>query len=142
MATFTFSNLDQWALKTNKRLTAVVRHATSKTLSEIEIVPGIMRGGSPQRGQIPRHLGFLANSLTSSLYGSTSAGNSGEDSYVNVIGGMKPGDTATFVWGAVYARAIHYGRDGVGGTFWVDVAATKWSRNVSDSVRLAKAQVG
>jgi len=139
---YTFAELPQWAAKVEKIANAVVRQATSDMLAGIEIVPGINRGGSRQKGTIPRDIGALAASLQSSIYGSTSL--SGPASYVLVAGQMKAGDVATFAWGgtvAPYARHVHYGANGVPGTFWIDVAAAGWRGYVKGAVRKAKAEI-
>ena len=130
MTTFSFADLDQWAAKTERRMTAVARQATNDMLNDIDIVTGISRGGTFQRGTIPRDLGALAGSLQSTLNGSTSLSGTGETSWVGVIGEMQAGDVAQFSWGgdnAPYARAIHYGFDSYPGTFFRDDAAAKWS---------------
>tara|TARA_R100000306_G_C4357651_1_gene133621 strand:+ start:627 stop:1061 length:435 start_codon:yes stop_codon:yes gene_type:complete len=139
---YQFSNLPQWVAKVEKVADAVVKQATSDMLSSVEIVPGITRGGSRQRGTIPRDLGALASSLQSTIYGSTAI--SGANSYVLVAGQMQAGDIASFTWGgnaAPYARPVHYGANGVSGTFWVDVMAAGWSAKwVPQAVRKARNQ--
>lgn len=139
MTRYRFATLDAWALKTERRLDAVVRQATNDLLAGIEIAPGINRGGSRQRGTIPRDLGALAASLQSSLYGGTAL--SGADSYVLVAGQMQAGDRATFSWSAPYSLAVHYGANGVPGTFWRDDAAAKWDGYVRAATIRAKAQI-
>jgi len=145
MARYTFAQLGRWAAKTQRRMDVVVKQATNDLLSGIEIGPSIARTGSRQKGTIPRDLGALASSLQSTLYGSTSLSPpQGEDSYILVAGAMKAGDVARFAWGggaAPYARAVHYGANGVPGTFWIDVAAGKWPEYVRGAVAKAKARV-
>lgn len=138
--TFT-AQIDDWVAKVGKVQDAVVSTAVSDMLADIEIVPGINRGGSRKRGTIPRDLGALARSLESTLMGSTAITQRGEASWTFAAGEMKAGDVATFLWGgkdAPYARAVHYGANGVPGTFWIDVAAGKWQSYVDDAVRRAK----
>lgn len=144
MATYTFATLGAWATKTQKRMDVVTKQATNDLINGIEIAPGINRGGSRQRGVIPRDLRALAASLQSTLSGSTSLTQVGEDSYILVAGAMKAGDTARFSWGggvAPYAESVHYGANGVPGTFWIDVAAGKWPGYVAGAVRKAMAAV-
>jgi len=145
MANYTFAQLGQWAAKTQRRMDVVVKQATNDLLNGIEIGPSITRTGSRQRGTIPRDDGALAASLQSNLYGSTSLSPpNGEDSYILVAGAMKAGDVATFAWGkpdAPYAKHVHYGANGVPGTFWIDVAAGKWPGYVRGAVAKAKAMV-
>ena len=142
MTEYTFANIPDWALKVEKIANAVVREATGNMLADIEIVPGINRGGSRQRGTIPLDIGALASSLQSSIYGSTSL--TGPSSYVLVAGQMEAGDVAEFAWGgtcAPYARYVHYGARGVKGTYWIDVAANGWPGYVKGAVRKAKAAI-
>lgn len=142
MAKFKFSNLDAWAAKVERRAEAILKQATTDMIADIEIVPGMERGGTPQRGTIPRDIGALANSLQSSLYGATAL--SGTDSYIMVAGQMGIGDVARFTWGganAPYARAIHYGFGTYPGTFWRDVAAGKWPSYVRAATIRAKAMI-
>lgn len=145
MTKYTFSNLDKWADKNERRMDYVVRQSTNDLLRGIDIAPGINRGGSRKKGVIPRDLGGLAGSLQSSLIGSTSlSGPVGENSYVGVIGSMKAGDKARFAWGgavAPYALDVHYGANGVMGTFWIAVAAGKWKSYVRGAVAKGKAVV-
>jgi len=143
--TSTFAaQVDQWVSKSKRRIEAVVRQATGDMIADIEVAPGINRGGARTRGTIPRDLGTLAASLQSNLYGSTSMTQSGEASYAFVVGAMEAGDVATFTWGgpaASYAAAVHYGANSVPGTFWVDEAASKWQGYVSEAAARAKAEV-
>lgn len=142
--TFT-AQIDAWVAKVKKAQDAVVSTATTHMLADVEIVPGINRGGAREHGTIPRDLGALAGSLQSSLYGSMAmTPPEGEDSYTLVAGSMKAGDVATFTWGgatAPYAMAVHYGANGVPGTFWVDVAANKWQGYVDDATRKVRAEI-
>lgn len=144
MTRYKMADLDQWAAKVKRRQEAILRQAINDMLNGIEIVPGISRGGAPQRGKIPRDIGALANSLQSSLRGSSALSQTGEDSYVMIVGAMSTGDVARFVWGgnaAPHARAIHYGFGSYPGTFWVDVAAGKWSGYVNAATARAKALI-
>lgn len=141
--TFT-AQIDDWVAKVGKVQDAVVSTAVSDMLADIEIVPGINRGGSRKRGTIPRDLGALARSLESTLMGSTAITQRGEASWTFVAGEMAAGDVATFLWGgkdAPYAAAVHYGANGVPGTFWIDVAAGKWQSYVNSAVARARANL-
>ena len=134
MATYSFADLDQWAAKMDRRMNAIARQATNDMLRDIEIVPGMARGGAPQRGTIPRDIGALAGSMQSTLYGSTSMTAVGENQWVGVVGQMQGGDVAQFTWGgdsAPYANRIHYGWGTYPGTFFRDEAASKWSSYVA-----------
>jgi len=153
MTKYRFADLPRWVTKVKKIQDAVVSQATSDMLSDIKVVPGIARGGSRQQGTIPRDLGTLAASLTSTLYGSSAMSQTGAASYVLVAGAMEGGDVAQFTWGgpaAGYAARVHYGftgTDSLGrtynqpGTFWVDVAAAGWQGYVARAVTKAKAAI-
>jgi hypothetical protein len=124
---------------------AVVSQAANNLLADIKIVPGINRGGSRVKGTIPRDLSALARSLQSSIYGGTAI--SGEAGWMLIAGQMTAGDVARFAWGgtgsdAEYARHVHYGANGVPGTYWIDVAAAGWQGYVKGAVRKARAELG
>lgn len=141
--TFT-AQIDRWARMTRQRTEFVLKQATNNMLRSVEVVPGISRGGARVRGTIPRDLGALAGSLQSTLYGSTSMTQSGQNSHVFAIAAMQPGDLIRFTWGgavAPYAYPVHYGANGVPGTFWIDEMAGGWQGYVRDATREAKARV-
>lgn len=143
MTKYTFATLPRWATKVNKVQDAIVGTATSEMIGDIRVAPGINRGGGRTKGTVPRDLGALAGSLNSSLNGG--AGGSGVAAAALVAGGMKAGDIASFSWGgdaAPYAKYVHYGAKGVPGTFWIDVAASKWPGYVASAVAKARAQFG
>lgn len=142
MPEYSWAQMDEWVAAMDRRLDFVVRQATNDLMKDIQIVPGINRGGSRVKGTIPRDFGVLANSLVSSLQGSTSLQPAGADSFVLVVAQMQAGDVATFGWGgpaAPYARAVHDGSGTTPGTFWVDVAAKKWPSYVAAAVLKGKA---
>lgn len=143
MTVYKFKDLPKWATKVKKVMDAGVSQSVNDLLKTVEVVPGINRGGGRVRGTIPRDLGALASSLQSELVGSTSL--SGELSYVLVAGQMEAGDVARFTWGgnvAPYAKMVHYGSNGVPGTYWVDVAATKWDSVVDAAFERIKRELG
>lgn len=144
MAQYSWAQLPQWVAKVERIQTAVVKQATNDLLAGIEIAPGITRGGGRQKGTVPRDLGTLAASLQSTLMGSSALSAGGQDSYALVAGAMEAGDVAQFTWGggaAPYAAAVHFGANGLPGTFWVDVAAGKWRGYVAAAVRRARAEI-
>jgi 20S proteasome alpha/beta subunit len=144
VTTYTFAQLPKWGTKVTKIGDAIVKTATGDMLADIEVVPGINRGGSRVRGTIPRDIGALANSLQSTLYGTTAMSAGGADSHTLIAGAMKAGDVAKFSWGggvAPYAPHVHYGANGVPGTFWRDAAAGKWPGYVAAAVAKAKAEI-
>ena len=137
MTDYTFASLPDWVKRNERAMDAVARQALNDTLGSIKIVAGRKRGGSPQRGEIPRDTGRLANSLVSTIHGGTSA--TGEASHVAAIADMSGGDEASFSWTTDYARAVHDGTAGRAGLHWIDVAAQKWQGFVSAAAaRLAR----
>jgi len=139
---YSFAELPRLATKVQKIADAVVSQSANDLLASIKISPGINRGGSRVRGEIPRDLGALASSLQSSLHGSTSI--TGQESYVLVAGQMTAGSVATFAWGgaaAPYSRQVHYGANGVPGTFWIDAASNRWVQIVNGVVARVKSAI-
>jgi len=134
MTKYTFATLDSWTRKMQRRQDAVVKQATNDVIKQAaRTAPGKMRGGSVRPGFVPRHKGILANSLVSSLNGSTAL--QGETSYEMVVLGIEAGDWAEFGWTAPYARKMHYK-----GWLWVEMAANDWPMIVRRAVNRAKAQ--
>lgn len=152
--TFKFADLPVWAKKVQKITDKVVSQATNDLLVSIKVDGGKNRGGAQVRGAIPMDLGTLAGSLQSTLYGSTSLTQEGEESFKLVAGDMQAGDVARFAWGgaaAPYAARIHYGfsgEDSLGrtynstGTFWIDDAASRWVPTVNAAVAKVRAELG
>lgn len=141
MTRYAFSELPAWASKISRIQDAIVSQATGDMLADIEIAPGINRGGSRVKGTIPRDLGNLANSLRSTLYGTSAMSAGGKDSYSLIAGSMEAGDIAEFAWTADYAQHVHYGANGVPGTFWRDIAAGKWQGYVRGATAKVKAEI-
>jgi len=138
------ADIDRWVRLSERRLDAVTKQATNNLLRGIRIAPGINRSGTRQRGTIPRDLGVLAASLQSTLYGSTAISQAGQDSYALVVGFMGAGDRAVFSWGgaaAPYVKEVHYGANGVPGTFWIDDRAADWPAIVRAATAEAKLRV-
>lgn len=153
MTVYKFATIPKWVARQKKVHTAVYKKAVNDLMKEIEVVPGINKGGERIHGTIPRDLGTLASSLTSSLRGSTALTREGEESYILVINSLQAGDTVKFSWGGAaseYAARIHYGftdTDSQGrtynqpGTFWIDAAAAKWQEYVNKAVRAVRAEI-
>lgn len=141
MAQYSFAELPQWARKVGRIQDAIVKQATGDMLADIDVTAGINRGGSRVKGTIPRDLGNLANSLRSTLYGTSAMSAGGQDSYALIAGAMEAGDVAEFAWTAEYAAHVHYGANGVPGTFWRDIAAGKWQGYVRGATARAKAEI-
>lgn len=142
MTVYELADLPKWATKVEKVMDAVVSQSVNDLLAGIEISIGINRGGTREHGTIPRDIGGLISSLQSMLYGGTAI--VGPTSYVLVAGQMTAGSRASFAWGgtvAPYAAQVHYGANGVKGTFWVDVAANKWTKTVRGALAKVKAEI-
>lgn len=140
--TFT-ADIDRWVAASRRRMRAVLRQSANDVMAQAsQTAAGVTRGGSVRKGFVPVDTGFLANSLVSSLYGSSAMTTQGD--YALVAGSMVPGDIATFRWTAEYARAQHYGYRTstgkfVGGWLWVDQAAQKWPGIVARNAARARA---
>lgn len=136
MTKYTLATLDQWVLKTERRIEAVVKQSVNDAaVMATRTATGTTLGGSVKPGFVPRVSGFLAGSFVSSLNGSQVG--KGEDSYTLVVGQMEVGDLAQFGWTAPYARKLHYD-----GWLWVDTMASQWPQIVDNNIVRAKAQVG
>lgn len=133
MSEYSFVELPQWVKDVERRLDAVVVTSTSQVIElASRTKPGKSRGGAVTPGFVPVDTGFLANSLVSTLHGTTTLTQKGD--YYLVVGSMKAGDVAEFGWAAEYARAVHYR-----GWLWRDVAVQQWPDIVRRNVaRLAR----
>lgn len=133
MVTYSWTDLDQWVMKTQKRIDAVLKGSTQDVV-EIAQTP------KAKGGRLPVDTGFLRNSLMSSISGGTGA--QGAASYVMVAAGMKGGDVVTFQWTADYARFVNDGVNGRPGAHFLEGAADQWPQIVRRNVAKAKAAVG
>lgn len=148
MTTYTFAQLGEWAKKSQRRMDVIVKQSTNDVIVQAsKTATGVTRGGTNQRGYIPKDVGNLAASLISTLAGSTAITQGGGD-FSLVIGSMEAGDKATFVWTAPYARRMHYGYQGTDsagrtfnqqGWFWVTEAVNDWQSIVRKNTARAKA---
>jgi len=138
-------SVDKNLNKHEDRMDLIFKQATSDLIAGIEIGPSITRSGHRKHGTIPRDLSTLANSLTSTLFnGAGSIDAVGPISHTFVISQAEIGDKISFSWGgaaADYAHHVHYGANGVKGTFWIDVAASKWPKYVAEATIAAKAMI-
>lgn len=141
MATYTFANLDKWALKTERRIDAVIKDSTQSVVE-------VMQTPKAKGGKIPVDTGNLRNTLMSSLSGGV--GSQGAASHIMVAASMKAGDTATFTYTAAYARRVNSGftgQDSLGRTYnqtgahFVENAVDQWPALVAASVAKAKAAI-
>ncbi|MBO0141505.1 hypothetical protein JZX87_10055 [Agrobacterium sp. Ap1] len=90
-------------------------------------------------GRMPNRItGTLINSLASGLNGTFA--NTGEDSYIVTLAGLKLGDVARFAWTAPYARRLELGftgTDSLGrnyahpGNHFVGAAAAQFPQRVA-----------
>lgn len=142
MTVYKFSELPQWAKKTALVADVIVKQSTADAIDMASrTATGVSRGGTLQRGYVPRADGTLAASLVSTLAGSTAITQGGGD-YALVVGSMTAGDTATFMWTAAHAKPVHYGSKGRAGWHWVTETSNAWQSIVSGNVQKAKAIVG
>ena len=133
MVKYTFSTLDQWTKKTEKRIDAVLKDATQSVIA-------VAQQTKAKGGRMPVDTGNLRNSLQSSVAGG--AMGEGASSYILVAGNMKGGDLATFTWTAEYAAAVNNGNRGRPGAHFVEGAVDQWPAIVRASIAKAKARVG
>ena len=88
-------------------------------------------------GDLPVDTGFLRNSLTTTVRGSTAG--QGGDSYVLGLTSLQLGDPFQVAWTADYAIARHYMvGTSKGGGLWRDKAAQRWSSYVEKNARLVQ----
>ena len=132
MAKYTFATLDQWTLKTEKRIDAVLKDSTQTVIRTAQKTKA-------KGGRMPVITNNLRDSLESSIAGG--AKGDGEESYILVAGNMEGGDLATFVWRAEYSAAVNNGRDGRPGAHFVEGAVDQWTAIVRASTAKAKARV-
>ena len=141
MANYTFATLDQWTLKTQQRIDAVLKDATQSVISVAQVTKA-------KGGRMPVITNNLRDSLQSSIAGGASG--EGEASHILVAPQMKGGDLATFTWTAEYARRVNngfVGEDKLGRTYsqvgahFVEGAVDQWPAIVRASIAKAKARV-
>jgi hypothetical protein len=135
---YTNANLGDWGIKCKKALRAVLKQSVNDVVIDAsKTATGVMRGGALVKGFVPRDTGALAASLVSTLHGSTAITQAGGE-FSLVVGGIEAGDMAEFTWTAPYARALHYGKNGVDGWHWVTEATNNWQDIVDKNVARAK----
>lgn len=120
---YTFADFRKIAAHEKAKLNAVARQWFTDLLATAEVVPGINRGGDRVRGTIPRDYGTLAASQQAQILGGSGTRAEGADAYIFAGASIEAGDVVQVSWGgpaASYAYEVHYGANGVPGTFWVD----------------------
>lgn len=138
MATIKIADLGGYAAKKSREMDFIVKQSTNDVIVQASrTATGVTRGGTNQRGYIPKDVGTLAASLVSTLAGSTIL-TQGEGEFGLVVGNMTAGDVATFAWTAPYARRMHYGDDTRQGWFWVTEATNDWQSIVNANVAKAR----
>ena len=131
------ATLNAWVRKSENRIQAVGRQAINDAIiMASRTAAGRSRGGVVREGFVPRAIGTLAASLQSTLHGSTILTHTGQNSHVLTVGAFKAGDSATFIWTAPYAAALHYDH----GWMWVDAMAAQWQSIVTNAVIRARAR--
>lgn len=151
MARMSFAQMGAWAEKQVRVMDVIVKQSTNDVIVQASrTATGATRGGSLQRGYVPKDDGILAASLVSSLHGSTAI-TQGDGEFALVVGSMEHGDRAEFRWTAPYARRMHYGfqgTDSLGRSFnqqgwhWVTEAQNDWQSIVAANTAKARAIVG
>ena len=124
------AQIADWADRTEDKMKRVAQ-------ASIQEVMTIAQTTVAQGGNMPVDLGFLRNSLVSSLDGAEVA--RGEDSYTMAIAGMQIGQPMRFAWTAEYAVPRHYAVGvGQGGGLWRDLAAQQWQAIVDRNAKAVK----
>ena len=137
---YTIATIDKFVSDHEGAIDAIAKQALTDMLADIKVVPGRMRGGDAQQGEIPRDTGALAASLVTSVTGGGTT--AGAEGYVGAIAGARADQAMTFSWGsgeAHYARKIHDGFRTFPGTRWALVATEKWPDYVNKAVARVKA---
>ena len=140
---YTIATIDRFVADHEGAIDAIAKQALTDMLADVKVVPGRMRGGDAQKGEIPRDTGALAASLTSSAAGGGTS--VGKDGYVGVIAGARADSVMSFMWGsgdAHYAQKIHDGFGSFPGTRWAMVAMEKWPQYVAAATARVKAGLG
>ena len=141
MTTFKIADMPDWASKQTRVMDAIVKQSANDTIVQAsKTATGVTRGGTLQRGYVPRDTGALAASLVSTLSGSTVL-SQGNGAFNLVVGSMASGDVATFTWTAPYARRMHYGDGMRQGWHWVTEVVNDWPAIVAANIARARAVV-
>lgn len=121
MTVYKAADISKWGDKVKRRMKAVVQESTQRVFAEAQTP--VAKGGN-----MPVDTGFLRNSLTMALNGSTSL--TGPESYVLSVAGMDLGDIIEGGWTANYARHVEHGSRGRAGRKFMNSAANNWTRIV------------
>lgn len=126
MATYKAADMRSWTAKAKRNVELVVKQS-------IQDVTEIAQTTKAKGGRMPVDTGFLRNSFTSGLNGSTSL--SGANVYIATVEGMEMGDTFNAGWTAAYALRMEkgfVGTDALGrtfnqpGNFYMENALMQW----------------
>lgn len=134
MASFT-AQINAWTRKSNQRIEVVFKQSAQEVVNEANRPVA-------QGGNLPFDTGFLHASMQTSINsapsGDVSESRSASQMQAELtlnLANLQIGDTLWAVWGANYARRLHYGfsgQDSLGrnydqkGFFWVTKAAQQW----------------
>lgn len=122
-----------WATKTKRQMDAIVKTA-------VQDVVGDMQTPKAKGGNMPVDTGFLRNSLSTTLDGSTPRGSAGgAESYILAIAGYNSGDTILVGYTANYAVHQEYGTRFMQGNAFRARAVRKWPRFVAKAAKRAEA---
>ena len=121
------ADVGDWADRALDQLLRVAKQSTQDVIRDAQTPVA-------QGGNMPVDLGFLRNSIVSSIEGGASIG--GEDAISLTISQLQLGDVINFEWTADYAVPRHYMVGvGQGGGLWRDIAAAKWQDIVAKNAR-------
>ncbi|WP_226780343.1 hypothetical protein [Oceaniglobus trochenteri] len=126
MTKYRAADMAKWTAKAKRNVALVVKQSI-QDVSEIAQTP------KAKGGRLPVDKGFLRNSYSSGLNGSTSL--TGPAAYVATVAGMEMGDTFSAGWTVAYARRVHSGFVGTDsrgrtfnqqGAFFMEEALMQW----------------
>ena len=130
--TFT-AQVGAWAAKTKRQMDAIVKTA-------VQDVVGDMQKPKAKGGNMPVDTGFLRNSISTTLDGSTPRGTAGgAEGYILAIAGYETGDTILVGYTANYAVHQEYGTRYLRGNAFRARAVRKWPQFVAKAAKRAEA---
>ena len=125
MTTYNFDQLDKWAKDVKEATQNAYAYGLRRMVQDVEVTPGIRRGGARVEGEIPYDTRALAQSLEIVAGGAVTTG---EDAYY-ALSAAEIGSAVLISWGnsvVDYAAAVHYGEGGIPGSYWMTIMAAKW----------------
>lgn len=139
MTTYTAANMGEWREKARRNVKLVIQQS-------IQDVSALAQTTKAKGGRMPVDTGFLRNSYTAGLNGTTTL--TGPDAYVATVAGLEVGDTFTAGWTAAYALRMEkgfVGEDSLGrtynqaGNFFMESALMQWQAiNDANAAEIAR----